>query len=624
MSTSRLSRRSLLALTGVGLTSGCIRQLESTFSRDHQQQLSFSIKTVPADADAVATKVARYLATQLQRVGISASVVPVSREELLRSVLLNHDFDVYVYRFPLPWDPDFLRPLLHSRYAPDVGWQNPFGYGDLSLDSLLERQQAERGVVRTSTLTDAQHRIVENQPFTPVAIPHTARATRPDRVDWPVDEPIHSVAAYLGARPVETRRFPSRVPPTAAVGNVTANESTQTTPTTTDTTTDAPQPANRLRMTITDARPTENLNPLSTPFRSDGTFIRLVYDSLGRVLDDEMHPWMAASWDWLDDDSSTLAVRLRDDLEWHDGNAITAADVAFTFRFLADTSLGSLDQLVPSPEYRGRASLVDSVSAASSREVHLSFGDVDETVALRALSVPILPEHVWEPYARPTSVSWLDGGRVTEALVRNNLEPVGSGPFRVTGTSFRESLSLEPFDAHFLATQTLDESLARFEGGFAFDGLEFIVAPSGGSAIKLLSSGVVDATAGLLSSDAVKSALATPDISVRTGVSRWCYHVGYNLRKPPFTNPRFRRAVARLVARPYLTESVFDGRAYGVMSPLATTEFSPTGESWTTVLEELRFVGNHQTGSLDTSSARSMFEDAGYTYSKSGELLVQR
>ncbi|KAB1185208.1 ABC transporter substrate-binding protein [Haloferax sp. MBLA0077] len=606
-----------MALSGVGLTSGCVRQIESTFSRDHQRPLSFSILTVPADSDAVATKLARYLAIQLQQVGIDASVVPVSREQLLRSVLLNHDFDIYVYRFPLPWDPDFLRPLLHSRFAPDIGWQNPFGYGDLSLDSLLERQRTERGGVRNSTLSDAQYRIVENQPFTPVAVPHTARATRPDRVDWPVGEPLHSVAAYLGARPVEAERVSSSVPPTASPAGTPSNDSTPTT------STETVSQANRLRMTVTDARPTENLNPLSTAFRSDGTFIGLIYDSLGRVLDDQMHPWMASSWWWIDDDPTTLSVRLRDGLEWHDGTAITAGDVAFTFRFLTDTSLGTLDQLVPSPQYRGRASLVESVSTESSRDVVLRFGDVDQTVALRALSVPILPQHVWERYARATSVSWLDGGRITEALVRNNLDPVGSGPFRVTGSALRESLSMERFDEHFLSTQELDGPVARFEGGFAFDGLEFIVAPSGNAAVKLLSDGAVDATADLLSSDAVRSALATPNISVRTGMSRWCYHVGYNLRKPPFTNPRFRRAVARLISRPFLTETVFDGRAQGAVSPLATTRYAPQGQQWDDLLTELGFVGNFRTGSLDVDRARSLFVDAGYSYSTGGDLLVQ-
>lgn len=631
MSSIRLRRRSLLALAGAGLTSGCVRQFESAVARDDHRPLSLKIKTVPADADAVATKLARYLATKLQNVGISATVVPMSREELLRSVLVNHDYDVYVYRLPLQQDPDFLRPLLHSRYAPESGWQNPFGYGDLSLDSLLERQRTERGAARASTLVEIQRRLVENQPFTPVAIPTTARATRLDRAEWPVDTPIHSVAGYLGARPVEREGTAASGRQTAdATTDAPTNESTPgstatRTPTRTTTQTATPSPPkNTLRMTLTDARPSENLNPLSTPFRSDGPLIRLLYDSLGRPVDGEMRPWMAASWEWFDDEErTTLLVRLRDGLQWHDGEPITAEDVDFTFQFISDTALGSLDQPVPSPQFRDRASLVDGVVKKSPREVTLRFGDVSEPVAARALTVPILPEHVWEKFAHQTSVPWLDGGNVTEALVRNNLDPVGSGPLRVTGTTLRESVTMEPFESHFLASETLDDALEPFAGGFSFDALEFGVVPSDGAAVELLANEAADATANSLSPPVGADAASETGLAVRTGQSRWCYHVGYNHRHAPFTNPRFRRAVSRLVDRRYLVESVFDGEATAAMSPLESTRYAPADDQWGGVRADLEFVGAGGTGSLDADRARSVFEDAGYTYSTDGRVLTR-
>ncbi|WP_411966237.1 ABC transporter substrate-binding protein [Haloferax sp. YSMS24] len=613
MSSPRLHRRSLLALATAGLTSGCLRQFESAVSRDETRQLSLKIKTVPADADAAVTKLARYLSTRLQQVGIGATVVPMSREELLRSVLLNHDFDMYVYRYPLRQDPDFLYSLLHSRFAPDAGWQNPFGYSDLSVDSLLERQRTEAGPVRAATLEDIQRKLVEAQPFTPICVPNTFRATRPERVEWPSGTPIHSVPAYLAARPAEDE------PAAADTVESTTPDAGQTRTTATTT---SPSKT-KLRITTTDARPTENLNPLSVPFRSDGTVIRLLYDSLGRSFGGRVRPWMAESWRWRDGDASTLAVRLRDDLTWHDGHDLTAEDVAFTFEFLADTSLGSFDQPVPSPRYRGRASLVDGVSVRSDRELSIRFEDVDESVAARALTVPLLPKHVWEPHARPTTMPVPNAGPVTEALVRDNLSPVGSGPLRVTGTALRKSISMEPFESHFLSGESVEEPLARFEGGFSFDSLEFRVVPSDGAAVELLKSGTADATANPLSPDATDVARSTSTLDVRTHQSQWCYHVGYNLRRAPFTNPRFRRAVARLVDRRFLTSYLFDGDATDVVSILGTTAFAPQGYTWERAVGERGFVGTRGTGTLDIDSARALFEDAGYTYSPESNLLVE-
>ncbi|WP_396613816.1 ABC transporter substrate-binding protein (plasmid) [Haloferax sp. S1W] len=626
MSSIRLRRRSLLALAGLGLTSGCVRQFESAVSRDQQQPLSVAIKTVPADADIVATKIARYLATRLQQVGISATVVPMSREELLRSVLMNHDFDLYVYRVPLRDDPDFLRPLLHSRYAPDIGWQNPFGYGDLSLDSVLERQRTEHGAVRKSTLTEAQQRIASNQPFTPIAVPETVRAIRSDNVEWPEEVPLHSLSAYLTARPTEREAEPTTSTNTTVASTpspTTATQNRSDPPTTRTRTTEPEPPETALRVSITDARPTENLNPLSTPFRSDGTIIRLLYDPLGQSFDGQVRPWMAKSWSWTGIDSNILSIRLRDDLMWHDGEPVSATDVVFTFDFLSDTSLGEFDQPVPSPRYRGRASLVEDVRLISKRDVRIQFGDVDEAVAMRALTVPVLPKHVWESYARPPSVPFSGGRRVTEALVRNNLEPVGSGPLQVTSSSLRESLTMEPFESHFLMSDSLGESLAQSDGGFSFDRLTFTVVPSDGAAIELLENDTIDATANSLSSSAAGRAREAPGLTLRTGQSQWCYHVGYNLRKPPFTNPRFRRAVSRLVDRTFLTKSLFDGDAEGVESVLEPTPFAPEGAQWRETVAELGFVGDQGTGELDTERARSLFEEAGYTYSSDSTLLVQ-
>jgi peptide/nickel transport system substrate-binding protein len=597
MSSFKLSRRSLLALAGVGLTSGCTQRSEPAVSRDERQPLSVRIKTVPADRDAAATKLARYLATQLKRVGIGATVVPMSREELRQSVLVDHDFDVYVYRLPLRRDPDFLRPTLHSRYAPDSGWQNPFGSDDRSLDELLNRQRTERGTARTATVRSIQTRLVESQSFTPVAVPEAAWASRPDRVEWPDGVPPGRAVSYLAARPAD--------PDSTA----TTEESTSET---------------RLRMALTDARPTENLNPLSASFRAERAIVRLVYDSLGRTRDGTVRPWMASSWTWREGDGNALSVDLREGAEWHDGRAITASDVAFTFELLADTALGSLDRPVPSPRYRGRASLVDEVTARSPRELTLEFGDVDEAVAVRALSVPILPEHVWEQYARRTNVARLDGSDRTEALDRANLDPVGSGPLRVTEATPGESLTMEPFESHFLSTGGVGESFAEFDGGFSFDALEFTVLPSGGAAVELLSDGTLDASANSLSPEAAAKAREDGELAVETGEPQWCYHVGYNHRSPPFDDAGFRRAVARLVDRSALVDDLFDGEATGVASPLETTRYAPEGDEWDDAVAELRYLGERGTGALDVKEAKSTFWDAGYPYSPDGELLIEK
>lgn len=587
------SRRAVLGLLGATATGGCVSQFQSSVSRDDLVQLSLTIKTVPADADATATRLAQNLATRLQDVGIDASVMPMSREELRRAILLNHEFDIYVYRFHRPPDPDFMRPMLHSRFATGYGWQNPFGYGNLGLDDALTRQSGERGRTRRQTFASIERTVVQDQPFTVVGFPDAIRTTRRDSVVW-LEAPIHSVSGYLTAQPVHEEYV-----------------------------TDPRQsPGGRLRMALTDSRPTENLNPLSMPFRRSGVFIDLVYDSLARWVDDEIVPWLARSWSWERHGGSTVTVRLRDGLRWHDGEPLTAEDVVFTYRFLTDTTMGRADEPVPSPSYRGRASLVEDAWAVDSRTVSVSFGDHVPEVAARALTVPVLPAHVWSSYTDPVNLAGLDVGTATKALVHQNLTPVGSGPLRVTGATPRKSLRLEPNEDHFLGRSSLPAHLRRFDGGFAFDELTFFVVPSDGAAVGLVATGDLDATATPIAPDTIRRVAGDDALDLWLERSSWCYHVGYNHRRPPFTNPRFRRAVARLVDRDHLVESVFDGYATPATTPLAGTPYAAPDRDREGTRAALSFAG--MGGKLDVERARDLFADAGYTYSVSGDLLVQR
>jgi len=47
-----------------------------------------------------------------------------SQSEMLKAVLIDHDFDIYVGLHPADYDPDFLYETLHSTYANEAGWQN--------------------------------------------------------------------------------------------------------------------------------------------------------------------------------------------------------------------------------------------------------------------------------------------------------------------------------------------------------------------------------------------------------------------------------------------------------------------------------------------------------------------
>lgn len=572
------TRRQLLAAAGVGVTAGCVDRVRSLANRDGREPVSMSIKTVPRDDDPHGIQFAQALAANLQAAGVGAEVVPMETRSFLLDVLINEDFDIYVTRADLGPDPDVLRPLLHSRFIGESGWQNPFGYANLEVDELLVRQRRQAGSARARTVNDVQAALVRTQPFGTIAVPDLVTAVRTDRFAGWAEHGVTSPLTYLSLYR-------------------TASE------------------AEDVRVLLADARPTRNLNPLAVEFRNRGLFTGLIYESLGRWIGDHVQPWLARTWSWDapgDEGGPVVTVTLRDGVRWHDGEPVTTDDVAFTHRFLEDTSLGEMEATVPAPRFRGRSTLVRDVEVLDGGALRLRFVPSSREVARRALTLPVLPRHDWSSTGSPVSIAGIPVAEdVPEALVRENLEPVGCGPFRVVEVVRDTAVVLERWEDHFLDSGGVRVA-DQFDGGGARR-IEVQVVPSTAAGVGLLRAGQADAVASSLSSADIADVGRADGVGLRVRGSGSFYHIGYNNRRAPLSNPRFRAVVTRLLDRDRLVDEVFSGFASPAETPLSA------GRSGEDDLPTHPFLG--EAGDLDVERARAAFRDAGYQYGEDGRLV---
>jgi len=588
----RTSRRAAIAsLAGLTTASaGCLDRVRNIAGHDSPEQVALSIKAASADADPFAIDIARRLANNLEAVGVAARVTPVTSEELHRQVLLNTDFDLYVGRLPANdgLDPDALYPLLHSRFTSEPGWQNPFGYTDLELDDLLERQRESSGGRRRRAVADVQDRIARTLPFLTLAFPDHLTASRAEAdADWIVESGTESMAGLLA---VETAGEASR-----------------------DTGGD-------LRLTTTDERITENQNPLAAEFRQNGSLTGLLYDPLARSAGGRIAPWLATDWTWDDGgDAVTASVTLRSELSWHDGEPLTGEDVAFTYRLLADTSLGERESPVPASRFRGRSSLVEDADAVDDRTVELRFATATPEVARRALTVPVLPHHVWRDRTGEPGVVGLGREGVTEALVTSNVDPVGSGPLQFDRAAPGDSVALERNPDHFLHRESPEGIPLNLRGKPAFERLVVQVAASNMSAVELVASGDADATLSNLGPDTVPRIVRSDALRLTANRSPSFYHLGFNTRRAPLSNPRFRGAVARLLDKGSLAAETFDGYATPAVTPLAGTRWASDDLAWNGSDPATPFAGTD--GDLDADRAKEAFGEIGYRYDDRGRLV---
>ncbi|PSP94765.1 ABC transporter substrate-binding protein [Halobacteriales archaeon QS_4_62_28] len=561
-------------------------------------QISLEIKTLPADADPYAIRIARQLALWLTEAGIDTTVTPMDGEELLRQVLLRNEYDLFVTRIPDRFrSPETLYSLLHSRYSESPGWQNPFGYTNLDVDDQLESQRRVTGDTRWRAVSRLQQTVARTQPFTVIAFPDDIRAARTNNyANWrEVD--MRSPFGYL--------RLSNDTGRDRETGSTTAT------------------PGPELRVVSTDHRPTENLNPLSVEFRRDGLVTGLLYDSLGfERTSESIEPWLAASWSFETSVEGIYAtVRLRDDLTWHDGTAITADDVAFTYPFLADTSMGSIDtpgsdedrdSPVPAPRFQGPVSLVETVRATGPRTVEFDFVDCTRRIARRAFTVPVLPKHVWRERTGSASVGGIEVGSATEALVTTNIPPVGSGALKFEEHTAGDKLVLEQYEDHFLSAATEESLPAGFAGKPTYERLSVNVAGSDTTAVEMVRRDEADVTGTAVGAETVPRIGRASDLELLVRRSESPFLVGYNTRRPPLTNPRFRNTIARLIDQSHLTQEAFEGYAAPAVSPLAATRWLPEDLEWTGESPVAPFLGTD--GELDIDRVRDAFRDAGYQY----------
>ncbi len=592
-----LPRRAWLAgiATGMAGTAGCVGRFQRAAERDELEQVSIEVLTVPEDADPHALRIANHLAGNMEDAGMAVHVQPTRMQTLLRDVLINRDFDMYVWRHPGQFDPDTLRPLLHSRFSEEPGWQNPFGYSSVTVDELVDEQRrAPNG--RKAVIEEFHEAFFEEYPFIPIAFEAENRLLRRDRIETNEDIAITNPLWPASLRPLE---LPEEEGEELEV-----------------------------RLGMIDLRATRNLNPISVDYRGPDHLTELIYDPLFQRVGSEFHPWLAVKSEWVsreDAQAPSIEVTLREGAQWHDGEPITAADVTFTMALYADTTVTDDDPTLPAPRFRGRSSLVESTEAVNDRKVRMQFIETSRQVAQRALTVPILPRHVWKEYTDLAEIAGIEiAGQTTDAMIIDNTDPVGSGLYEVEEVTEDVRIRLVRNNDHFVGEPADNDTFGRDLYLGEFDVIEIELRPSVRNVAESIREGELDGCMTNLGADLVNEMTtnAAPLSQYRTQTTR-LFHVGFNLRTSPFTSHRFRRGIGGMLDREYLQKEVFEGSAMLTASPLVNTDYVSEEYRWPTD-RDVGFVGEAGEGEIDAEAARELFREAGFSYSEGGELLAQR
>lgn len=295
------------------------------------------------------------------------------------------------------------------------------------------------------------------------------------------------------------------------------------------------------------------------------------------------------------DDRSWVVFNLRKEARFHDGKAITAADVAFSYQLLREQG---------HPNYRSMLQEVDRVDVLGEHRIRFVFSRADNPLLiLRLGELPILPAHHWE-------------GR---SFGDTTFQPgLNSGPYRITNVSPGRRITFER------VTDYWGKDLPINRGKYNFDRLEAEFYRDNSIAFEAFKAGEFDFYFDHKASNWA-NAYDFPAVRNRQVEKREVKHqipsstqaLFFNTRRTPFEQRSMREALGMLFDFEWSNRVLFynayrRAQSYYPNSPFSATEL-PAGQEFLYLNEHRKQLPRElftQPFSLPTTDGRGISRDS--------------
>ena len=447
----------------------------------------------PAEFQAI-----QLIAQEWRKLGLDVNVNVMPWSQMADAVWYNRDtWDVTAWQMtgrPERSDPDeIIYNLFHSSTA-EKGY-NFIGYNNPEYDKLVEEQRITVDPAkRKEMVIKAQEILAADQPNMMLVHPQQAYA---------FDKNIFDPATVVDQSGIGIRSYWTwlNLAPTGDQKDIIVNSSDNVIA----------------------------VNPLYISGVTDNWLTELIYDRLFRVGADGLpKPWAAESFEWRDE--TTIAVTLRDGMTFHDGKPVTAEDIVFSYQA---TTGGE------APMYAPFGSNVANI-AVEGNTIVFSLNTPSAAFLTSTLAkINIIPKHIWEPVLADLSTKDENAESYQEDM------PIGSGAYKFVRWLPNEEVVLAANSDHFYAPKA-ERFILR-------------LVPNAEAALGMLRSGELNFLTDFQGDPQVliDAAEQDGDLEVVSTVDIGFRYVAFNLRRPPFDDPAFRRALSSAVDRRLIVNAAF-------------------------------------------------------------------
>ena len=300
----------------------------------------------------------------------------------------------------------------------------------------------------------------------------------------------------------------------------------------------------------------KNLNPFQTSDVWTKKVIRLIYQPLYLVDPDTqtLTPWLAEDLPVYDTDNRTVTFHLRE-MKWDDGSDFSAEDVVFT---------GEIFKKFQIPRYYAYWEFVEKIVAVDKRTIRMTLKRPMAVFPRRTLSTWIVQKKKWEPLVKRAEKSLGDqeeekganSSAFSEGLkiiqTHKVSAPTGLGPFKFASWKKGKYILLVK-NNHFFGR---GKTISGHTLGPYIDGVMFKTYESLASATLALEEGQIDFLWKGISQAFVKDLVPNPHVSVPMTLDQGYRYLGFNLRKPPMSDPAFRHAAAYLINKNFIVNRI--------------------------------------------------------------------
>jgi peptide/nickel transport system substrate-binding protein len=545
MFNNQIGRREFLKITGGTIGASLLAGPGALFAAPAPGALvdPMKILTSTATMDPVLPEVARVCAEAFKKIGWDVAANPVDYNQNVQKVVMEHDYDMWFVMLSgsaLRIDPNvFLYHMHHSSQFKKGGY-NWEGFSDPNVDRLVEAQQKEMDIEkRRQIANEAQVLCHEAQSNNVIAYMQMTTAYRSDR--------IKNVVPMLGEG---TGSFWTDINMEVIKGDGYVRTARAT--------------------------PLKKLNPVAAKDTSEFMELRMIYDTLFRIgPDGSPMPWAAESHKMID--PTTIDLTIRKNMQWHDGEPLTAEDVKFTFDYSTKWK---------APFFNSMLQKVDNVEVTGKHGVRIKLKESYSPLISNLLGgLFLIPKHIWKDIPEKVDVD--------DPMNFPNETPVGSGPFKFDYWDRGREMKVSAFKHHFNPPKCA--------------GIIGTVYGSHDAIAAAIEKGECDRNRYILKPSLFQDLAKIKGVVAKGYPNHGFYNLSYNCLRAPLNDPQFRKALAHVIPKDLIIEAVLSG-----LADVGSSVIAPANKFWHNPA-----VNSYPN---DIVKAKDILAKAGYTWDKKGNL----